>query len=196
MNSKEIREKQFKKSAMFGYKTADVDAYIQDLADSVEELENKNADLREKLEILAKKVRQYRAAEEQLKNAMLETQKHCDTLIGEATDKSDKMIASAKVESDKMIDDAKLKSISMISDARTEYDKIVEATQAEQRGSKIALANLQKEVSDFKAGLIELYKQHLSAVIAMPEMVDAISSEATETSNDNQLKLDEDTSED
>ena len=93
MNSREIKEKQFKKSAMFGYKTADVDEYIAEISEEFEVLEKKNAELLEKLEILAKKVRQYRANEEQLKIAILDAQKHASDIVSNATEKSDKMLA-------------------------------------------------------------------------------------------------------
>ena len=190
MNSREIKDKQFKKSAMFGYKTVDVDEYIAEISEEFEVLEKKNAELLEKLEILAKKVRQYRANEEQLKIAILDAQKHASDIVSNATEKSDKMLADAKDQSEKMIDEAKLKSISMISDARVEYDKIVESTQNEQRGSKLALANLQREVSEFKSNLVELYKEHLSKVMAMPETIDTALTEGSSSPNENQLTLD------
>ena len=189
MDSNDIKQMQFTKSAMFGYKPNEVDDYLSEVSAEFEDLTKKNADLREKLEILARKVRQYRANEEQLKDSILNAQAHANEIVSEATEKSEKMINDAKAESERILDEAKLKSVSMLNDAKTEYDKILEATDAEQKGSKLALTNLQQEVSVFKANLVELYKEHLAKVIAMPETVeDAVDIKAA---NDSQLSLED-----
>ena len=118
---------------------------------------------------------------------------HCraNHIVKEATEKSESMLNSAKSESEKILDDAKLKSISMINDAKEQYDRIKAECEKEQSGSKIALDNLQKEVTEFKANLVELYKQHLTQVIAMPEKVEegVLASENAE--NTTQLSLDD-----
>lgn len=191
MDYKEIGEKEFSKSSMFGYKPNEVDDFLDEVSKEFEAITKKNSELQDKLEILALKVREYRANEEQLKTSILDAQKRANHIVKEATEKSESMLSSAKSESEKILDDAKLKSISMINDAKEQYDRIKAECEKEQSGSKIALDNLQKEVTEFKANLVELYKQHLTQVIAMPEKVEegVLASENAE--NTTQLSLDD-----
>ena len=191
MDYKEIGEKEFSKSSMFGYKPNEVDDFLDEVSKEFEAITKKNSELQDKLEILALKVREYRANEEQLKTSILDAQKRANHIVKEATEKSESMLNSAKSESEKILDDAKLKSISMINDAKEQYDRIKAECEKEQSGSKIALDNLQKEVTEFKANLVELYKQHLTQVIAMPEKVEegVLASENAE--NTTQLSLDD-----
>ena len=71
-----------------------------------------------------------------------------------------------------------------------EYEKVKEATNSQQKGSLLALEDLQKEVTEFKSNLIELYKEHLSKVMAMPETIDTVLTEGSSSPNENQLTLD------
>ena len=191
MDYNEIGAKEFAKSTMFGYKPSEVDEFLSEVSKEFEKLSNKNTELQEKLEILALKVKEYRANEEQLKTSILDAQKRANDIVKEATEKSENMINSAKSQSEKIVDEAKLKSISMINDAKEQYDRIKTETEKEQSGSRVALERLQKEVTDFKANLVELYKRHLAEVIAMPEIV-AQNASDKDLSNENQLSLDDD----
>ena len=124
MDYKEIGEKEFSKSSMFGYKPNEVDDFLDEVSKEFEAITKKNSELQDKLEILALKVREYRANEEQLKTSILDAQKRANHIVKEATEKSESMLNSAKSESEKILDDAKLKSISMINDAKEQYDRI------------------------------------------------------------------------
>lgn len=189
MDYNEIGSKEFNKSSMFGYKPSEVDEYLDELGKEFEHLATKNTELQAKLEILALKVKEYRANEEQLKTSILDAQKRANDIINEATEKSENMLKSAKEQSEKIVDDAKLKSISLINEAKEQYDRIKAESEKEQSGSKIALENLQREVTEFKANLVELYKKHLSEVIAMPEKIEENSSENLKDTS--QLSLDD-----
>lgn len=70
MNAKEIASKKFDKSA-FGYKTEEVDSYLDDVAAAMNELTAQNMELQNKLEILASKLEEYRQDENSMKEALL-----------------------------------------------------------------------------------------------------------------------------
>lgn len=189
MNANEIREMEFNKSAMFGYKITEVDEYLEEVSNEFEAEVKKNVELQNKLEILARKVRQYRANEEQLKTSILDAQNRANEIINEANEKSEQILKDANEQSERIIDEAKLKSIAMLDEANIEYEKVKEATNSQQKGSLLALEDLQKEVTEFKSNLIELYKEHLQKVIEMPETVE-YTTEITASPDENQLTLD------
>ena len=189
MNANEIREMEFNKSAMFGYKITEVDEYLDEVSNEFEAEVKKNVELQKKLEILARKVRQYRANEEQLKNSILDAQERANAIINEANEKSEQILKDANEQAERIIDEAKLKSIAMLDEANIEYEKVKEATNSQQKGSLLALEDLQKEVTEFKSNLIELYKEHLQKVIEMPETVE-YTTEKTASPDENQLTLD------
>ena len=189
MNANEIREMEFNKSAMFGYKITEVDEYLEEVSNEFEAEVKKNVELQNKLEILARKVRQYRANEEQLKTSILDAQNRANAIINEANEKSEQILKDANEQSERIIDEAKLKSIAMLDEANIEYEKVKEATNSQQKGSLLALEDLQKEVTEFKSNLIELYKEHLQKVIEMPETVE-YTTEITASPDENQLTLD------
>ena len=70
MNLTEITSKRFDKSA-FGYKPEAVDSFLTELASVIGKLQEENADLKNKLEILASKVEEYRQDEANMKDALL-----------------------------------------------------------------------------------------------------------------------------
>lgn len=191
MNSQDILSKKFDKAAMFGYKSDDVDAYMKETALEFEKISAQNKDLIQKLEILAKKVREYRNNEEQLKTAITTAQKQGNEILEKSKQNADDMINTAKEEAQRIIDEAQLKSAAMLNEANNEFARIKEETAKEQKGSKMALDDLKKEVSEFKKQLVATYKEHLEAVTALPEFKqeDYNPDFAKPETNENQMTL-------
>lgn len=88
MNAKEISMKKFDKSA-FGYKADEVDAYLNEIAAAINELNAQNVELQNKLEILAGKLEEYRQDENSMKEALVGAQKLGNNMIKEAKEKAD-----------------------------------------------------------------------------------------------------------
>lgn len=190
MNSQEIASKKFEKSAMFGYKTDIVDEYITDVAAEFEALEKQNADLKEKLEILARKVREYRNNEEQLKTAILDAQKKGSEILEDSKMAAGQILDEANQEAKKIKDEAQLQRNAMLAEANEEYAAIKAETSKEQEGSAKALENLKIEVSEFKRNLISIYTEHLEKVKEMPEFIKNEDCKDTDI-NENQISLEE-----
>ena len=74
LSSEEIRSVTFEK-AMRGYRTEDVDAFLEQVAAGVDQLVAEKADVEKKLYILAQKVEEYRAEEDTLKSALINAQR-------------------------------------------------------------------------------------------------------------------------
>lgn len=150
----------FRKSGFSGYRTEDVDGFIDRVRESYEELlkrstqqdeeidrlKAENQQRAEKVKILADKVEEYRAQEDEIKNALISAQKLGDSSVREARHRAEIIIK-----------DANLKAEHIIAGAN---DQVAE--------QKNELERLQKIVSDFRSKLLSAYKEHLTLIDALP----------------------------
>jgi cell division initiation protein len=150
----------FRKAGFSGYRTEDVDKFIDDVKDSYDQLikqnisqkeeyealKEENDRLTEKIKILAAKIEEYRSEEDEIKNALVSAQKLGDASIRESRHKAE----------------------IIIKDASLKADRIIAAANAEIAEQKKELENLQKTVSDFRSKLLNAYKEHLTLIDALP----------------------------
>ena len=144
LSIKDINEVSFRKSNFSGYNSDDVDQFIDEVLETVtaltkenaeiktrktddsaavQQLQAKNAELQEKLSILAAKIESYRAEEDGIKDAILSAQR-----LGNAS------IREAKAKAEKIVNDA----------------------------------NMKREVTNFRASLYGIYKEHLAVIEKIP----------------------------
>lgn len=175
---KQINEVSFGKAGFSGYKPEDVDNFIDDVAASFQQLEAerddalkraqelaaqnadlsaKNAEIQEKLAILAQKIESYRAEEDGIKDAILSAQKLAKDSVQDAKDKAEIILQDAKDSAKRMMDDAKVDA----SRAAKEY-----MAQAEEKREE--LEEMKRQVSAFRASLLEMYKKHLECINHIP----------------------------
>lgn len=146
----EIREVSFRRAGKNGYNAADVDEFIDDVTDTVEQLLAEKNDCLRKMDILAGKIEQYREDEETVRNALLTSQKLSDTKIREAQDRADYLIKSAERKSRAILTEAEM------------------ATERE----KDKFEALHSETAKLRSEIIALYKRHLAMVEEMPKEED------------------------
>ena len=142
----EIRQITFEK-VMRGYRTEDVESFMENIADEFEALEKEKRDLEEKLYLLAEKVEQYKAEEESIKTTLINAQR-----LGES------IVSDARVKADNIIREATIKKNDIISSAYNEIE-----------GTEDTLNRLKKEVSDFKRNILGLYKTHIESLSNLPD---------------------------
>ena len=102
---KEISAHRFDKSA-FGYKADEVDAYLNEIAAVVNELNAQNVELQNKLEILATKLEEYRQDENSMKEALVGAQRLGNNILKEAREKANEIIEQAQTKGDTIIREA------------------------------------------------------------------------------------------
>lgn len=150
----------FRKSGFSGYRTDDVDKFIDDVKESYDALTKKgieqkeefekvkaeNNQLLEKLKILAAKVEDYRQEEEEIKNALVSAQKLGDASIRESRHKAE----------------------IILKDANLKAERIISAANQEIAEQKKELDRLQQSVTDFRSKLLAIYKEHLTLIDALP----------------------------
>lgn len=88
------------------YKAEDVDAFIDEVIETLEMKNNEKAELVHKMDILATRIEQYRSDEETVRNALLSAQKVADSTLKEANEQSEVSLKNAKEKADKIIADA------------------------------------------------------------------------------------------
>lgn len=147
----DIRNVTFRKSNFGGYRPEDVEVFIEEVQASFESLTQENNDLLRKLELLAKKVEEYREDEESIRTAVISAQK-----LGDAS-----------------IREAKRKSEEILKDASLQAENIMNNAQNEIKGQQLTLENLKKEVSAFRSNLLSIYREHLTLIDALPSESDA-----------------------
>ena len=74
ISSEDVRRVTFEK-AFQGYRRDDVDDYLKQVAQSMDELAAQNDDLQKKLVVLAQRIDQYRAEEDTLRTTMINAQR-------------------------------------------------------------------------------------------------------------------------
>ncbi len=151
----------FRKSGFSGYRADDVDAFVDRVRESYDELLKKNVALEEqaeklkaenrenveKLKVLAGKIEEYRAQEDEIKNALISAQKLSDASVREARHKAE----------------------IIVKDANQKAERIVAGADAKVEDQRRELERLQQTVSDFRSKLLGIYKEHLTLIDALPQ---------------------------
>jgi cell division initiation protein len=102
-------------------------------------LQKENSDLLAKINALNESIEKYQEEEKFIKMALVNSQKVANTTIKEAERKAEEILKSAIFDAD---------------------NEIVE--------KRRALEDMQREVKDFRASLLDIYKKHLKLIDALP----------------------------
>ena len=141
ITAKEIREVKFNRS-MGGYKTIEVDEFLDRCADAFEEITKTNDENERKMQVLAETVVDYRNQEDSIRSALISAQRMSESVISEARKQADD------------IRDA----------ARNEAESMREKAAAEITAELEELRRIKQEVADFKAKLLATYREHLTLI--------------------------------
>lgn len=146
LTANEIRNVTFNRS-MGGYKTAEVDAFLDQCADTVAALTSAKAELEKKLEVLADKLVEYRNEEDSIRTALLSAQRLGDTVVREANHKAGLILEDANIKAEKIVDTAQKNIVG----AQQEFERI------------------RREITAFKARMLSIYREHLALIDVLPE---------------------------
>lgn len=96
---------QFKNSVK-GYKKEEVDQFIDDVVATLEQNKKEKIELVKKLDILAKRIEQYRKDEEDVRGALINAEKVKGSAVKQAEEKVSLLLEEAKAEAKRIIYDA------------------------------------------------------------------------------------------
>lgn len=91
ISSEDVRHVTFDK-AFQGYRREDVDDYLKQVAQAMDDLAAQNDDLQKKLVMLAQRIEKYRTMENSLSTSMINAQRMGDSIIHESKQKAAEII--------------------------------------------------------------------------------------------------------
>lgn len=141
LTAQDIQEVQFGKS-FGGYKTDEVDVFLDRCAETVDALSRINAENEHKMQVLGQSIMDYRAQEDTIRNALMNAQRMSDTILEEARQKAEQIV----------------------SEAQEKAGHIHEAAESDVKAERAELKRVQEEVSAFKARLLSVYREHLTLI--------------------------------
>lgn len=103
----EVKNLEFKKGVR-GYNTEEVDSFVDKVVATLEQNRKEKIDLVKKLDILAKRIEQYRKDEENVRGALINAEKVKGTAVKEAEGKVAAMLEEAKAEAKRIVYDANM----------------------------------------------------------------------------------------
>lgn len=141
----QIRNVEFNRGR--GYRTEDVDVFIDECVETVAQLQQENQAITQKMKALADQVAQYRNDEDAIRAALLNAQRTGDAVIREAKEKANAILQEAQTTAD-------VTRRELLAEAAAEQEQLDE---------------IKKEVAAFKTRLLDLYREHLSVIKLIPE---------------------------
>lgn len=129
-----------------GYRKEGVEEFVSQVVELVTALENEKADMQKKIVILAEKIEEYKRDEENIKQVLVGAQRMAEQTKKEAEETAEMLINDARERANGIVGEA---------------TRQISANQEE-------LARVKKEVGDFKARILALYKEHLELISKIP----------------------------
>lgn len=145
MTLEEIRNIEFNRGR--GYRADEVDDFIDECVETIENLEKENISINQKMKALADKLAEYRNDEDSIRAALLSAQRTGDTIIRDAEQKAKAMLENAQQNADT----ARRKLLADVENERNE------------------LTRVKREVAEFKNKLLQLYQEQLALIKVLPE---------------------------
>ena len=146
-NADEIRQITFEK-VVRGYRTEDVESFMEKIADEFETLANEKQEIESQLYILAESIERYKAEEEAIKTTLINAQKLGESIIAESRQKAEAILK-----------DANIRKNDILASAHEEFAMYEEN-----------LARIKKETNDFKINVLSMYKEHIESLSKVPEL--------------------------
>lgn len=152
ITAQDVRDVVFSKS-LGGYKTAEVDAFLDQCASTLETLAANEDENTRKMQVLAETVMDYRNQEDSIRTALVSAQRMAESITKEAQEKADAILAESTEKAEAVLAQARQDA----NNARDIANQAIAEEQAE-------LARVRKEVSAFKAKLLAIYREHLTLI--------------------------------
>ncbi|MCQ2418050.1 MAG: DivIVA domain-containing protein [Oscillospiraceae bacterium] len=160
ITAKDIQKKRFEK-VKFGYSPEEVDSFLSQIENDLrlmqQELDSNDA----KIKLLAGKVQEYRNSEEDITKAMLLAQKQAREVVQQAEAEAEAIVTEARNSVESVKSEAMLSSEEQLARIRAQLDV-----------ENAKLVTAQKQVTEFKQSLFDMYKEHLEMISLLPDVPD------------------------
>lgn len=99
----DIHRHEFSTSRLGGYKAEEVDAFLDQIADELEMLLQRNHEMSEALEEMRERLREYDSMQQTIQNAFINAQKSADALVQDSKNQAEAILADARKKGDSVI---------------------------------------------------------------------------------------------
>lgn len=168
MTGKDILQEEFERAGIRGYKAEGVDAFLASIATFVDKQEDEKNELLYKIKILAEKVEEYKADEENIREALLGAQKLGTSILNEAKAKSEAMLHEARSTYETTVSQAKSKAEAAAKEVTQRANMELNELRRESEKERILFEKMKKEISTFRASIYKQYKNHLDMLASLP----------------------------
>ncbi|MBE6741269.1 MAG: DivIVA domain-containing protein [Ruminococcaceae bacterium] len=144
ISANDLRNKKFSPEQN-GYNVDEVNAALSEAADTIEGYINENKELYRKMEVLARKIEEYREDEDSIKSALITAQKMADKLEKESSETAALLISKSEETANTTIADAQEKADKMIAEAREYSSNLIKEKNEE---AEAVIADAQKKAND------------------------------------------------
>ena len=149
LTPRDIETREFGRSKVGGYKTEDVEAFLDELLADYTALIEERDNLSRRVLTLSEKLENYRDEQEEWKMTLINTQKSYDEVIKSAQSKADEIIKAANEESENILKNVKNEVVNLTN----EVESLKEI--------KNSLAD---EIDSFKSNLLAMYEKHIITI--------------------------------
>lgn len=129
ITSQDIREKGFEKAVFGGYDMGQVDAFLEEIAIDIENIQKENVVLKSKMKVLVSKIEEYRTSEDALQMAIVSAQKMGCMIEKESKEKSEALIVTAQADAQRITREAQLEvemELAKLSEAKRTSAQFIE----------------------------------------------------------------------
>ena len=161
LTAKDVEVKIFKKARFGGYSVAEVEDFLNQIADDLEayviQIDEKDARIAE----LEARVRKHDEMTDAIKDTLIrarqaakemedKAQSEHDAVIAEAQAQAQKLLSESEAKSRALIDDAEKKSTDIIAEARTSATEILQAEKDKRAKAEGIRANIEQEIETIR----------------------------------------------
>ncbi len=172
----DIENASFRETSRFfssrGYVCSDVDNFVDEVTETVKELEKEIAELREKLKVHEEKADSVQnaiiTAEMAAKKLMKDASSRAEKIISEAAEKSQKIVAESEKTAENNLYEAGEKARMILDSALSNSAQCVEENNRMIEDQKVYISVLQDESVKFREKLLEMYKKQVEFTENLP----------------------------
>ncbi len=146
LTSDDIKNISFRKAAFGGYKPEDVDAFVDDIQLSYEEMMRENQNLTLTVQKLERTLKKFYSEEDSIRQVLLDL----------------------KTITEKSLDETKTKASNIISEATNTSEALISEAKKKVAFEKEIAENLKKESTRLKSCLEKIYEEHLEIIKKIP----------------------------
>ena len=165
MTPSDIYNRKFEK-AVGGYKIEDVNRFLTEVGEYIDNLQAERDDCLAKLEFLAEKLEEYRADEESLREAVVSAHKLGESVMRDAKDKADAILAEAAKQAEEQLVAARKQSDVVLGNIRNEM-----ATES------YAMESMKASVVKFRRQILSMYERQIDLIHTIPFNEDEVTEE-------------------